>query len=122
MVPRASRISIKRVLWGKAARATRAVSAGMVSRGWEGRDIRLFLTSRYGTESLTRAIGAAPAMDRMPIASSQRESVPSPRLFWYLGELGNSIHCYSEASALSYDFSQAKRRHKAPRGQCMRHL
>src|SRR5262245_46980369 len=81
----------QRVLWGKAARATRAVSAGMVSRGWEGRDIRLFLTSRYGKESLTRAIGAAPAMDRMPIASSQRESVPSPRLFWYLGELGNSI-------------------------------
>jgi hypothetical protein len=33
---------LKRVLWGKAACATRTVSVGMASRGWKGRDILLF--------------------------------------------------------------------------------
>src|SRR5262249_47717277 len=43
MVPRESRICIKRVLWGKAARATRVVSSGMATRGWRGSDILLSL-------------------------------------------------------------------------------
>src|SRR5215470_8621896 len=48
----------------------------------------LFLTSKYGTDSLTRAIEAVPTMYTMPIASSQSESVPSPCLFWHPGGMG----------------------------------